>query len=105
MAKTGIEFPKLPETGIDTEQVKAHLEYHAEANKVNAAIREKWLEQLFSANFLVFFVTVLVVISGFIFMSRDNANIDNILNFWRMILPVVTTYIGYAIGKGKVASS
>ena len=105
MAKTGIELPDLPKTGIDTEQVKAHLDYHTEANKVNAAIKEKLLEQLFSANFLVFIVTVLVIASGLIFMSKDSAKVENVLSYWQLILPVVTTYIGYAIGKGKSSSS
>ncbi|WP_279502301.1 hypothetical protein [Aeromonas veronii] len=100
MAKTGIELPKSQLTGIDPEHVKAHLDYHSEINKVNAAVREKWLEQLFSANFLVFIVTFMVVISGFILMSRGNVEVDSIMKYWQLILPVVTTYIGYAIGKG-----
>lgn len=107
MAKTGIELPPLPKTGVDssTEQVKALYDLHSETNKVNAATKEKLLEQLFSPNFLVFLVTVLVIASGFIFMSRDKSEIDNIIKYWQMILPVVTTYIGYAIGKGKTKDS
>jgi hypothetical protein len=104
MPKTGIELPKLPTTGIDTEQVKAHLKFHSEANKVSAAVKAKWLEQLFSSNFLVFIITLIVIISGFVFMSRDNADIKNIIEYWQLILPLVTTYMGYAIGKGKAAS-
>jgi len=105
MPKTGIELPELPATGIDTEQVKAHLNFHSETNKVNAAVKEKILENLFSANFLVFIVTFTVIISGLIFMSRDKVEISNIIEYWQLILPVVTTYIGYAIGKGKGVSS
>lgn len=105
MAKTGFELPKIPTTGIDTEQVKAHLEFHSEANRVSAAFKEKVLEQLLSANFLVFIITAIVVASGFIFMTKDNAEISHIMDYWKLILPVVTTYIGYAIGKGQSSSS
>ena len=77
MAKTGFELPAIPTTGIDTEQVKAHLEYHSEANKVSAAIKEKAIDQIFSANFLVFIITATVVASGFIFMTRDKAEINH----------------------------
>ena len=105
MAKTGIEFPKLPETGIDTEQIKAHLAFHSESNKATAAFREKLLTQLFSVNFLVFVITAMVIISGFIFMTKESASFENIKNYWQLILPLVTTYIGYAIGKGKTLDS
>ncbi|EGR4455355.1 hypothetical protein GWZ74_15245 [Vibrio cholerae] len=107
MAKTGFELPPLPKTGVDanTEQVKALYELHSETNKVQAETKQKLLEQMFSPNFLVFLVTVLVIASGFIFMSRENAAIDNIIKYWQMILPVVTTYIGYAVGKGKSKDS
>ena len=76
-----------------------------EAIAIGDETKQKLLEQLFSPNFLVFLVTVLVIASGFIFMSRENAAIDNIIKYWQMILPVVTTYIGYAIGKGKSKDS
>ena len=101
MPKTGIEVPNIPNTGVDTEQVKAHLEYYSETNKMNAAVREKWLEKLFSPSFLVFVVVVLIILSGFIFMSRDDSQVDSVFTYWKLILPVVTTYIGYAIGKGR----
>jgi hypothetical protein len=108
MGKTGIDLPPIPQTGIDTgnsEQIKALLELHSEANRVNAASKDKLTEQLFSANFLVFIVTVLVIISGLIFMSKEKSDFEGIFKFWQLILPVVTTYIGYAIGKGKSKES
>jgi hypothetical protein len=107
MGKTGIELPPIPKTGIDAnpDQVKALFDLHSETNKVNAASKDKLMEQLFSANFLVFIVTVLVIVSGFIFMAKDKTDFDSIFKFWQLILPVVTTYIGYAIGKGKLKDS
>lgn len=105
MGKTGIEIPQIPTTGIDTEQVKAHLNYHSEVNKTSAAVKEKLVEQLLSANFLVFLIIVLIVFSGFLFMNRESSTFDEIIKFWQLIIPVVTTYIGYAIGKGKSKDS
>ena len=104
MGKTGIELPKIPDTGIDSEQLKAHLDFHTQTNKINKELKEKWVDMLFSANFLVFLITVFVIISGFLFMSREDAIKADIIDYWKLILPVVTTYIGYAIGKGKSGS-
>lgn len=105
MAKTGIELPKIQNTGIDQEQVKVQLDYHKETNKLNIELKAKWLEKLFSANFFVFLITLLMIISGFIFMGIDGIAKADILDYWKLILPVITTYIGYAIGKGKPTSS
>lgn len=105
MAKTGIELPIIQNTGIDKDQVKVQLDYHKETNKLNLELREKWLDKLFSANFLVFMVTVLIIISGFIFMGIEGIGKADILDYWKLIIPVITTYIGYAIGKGKQTSS
>ena len=101
MGKTGIEMPSIPVTGVDKEQVKVHLDFHKENNKINIEFKEKWLENLFSANFLVFIVTLIVIISGFVFMNVEGVAKGDIVEYWKLILPVVTTYIGYAIGKGK----
>lgn len=101
MAKTGIELPKLQETGIDKEHVKVQLDYHKETNRLHLEFKEKWLEKLFSANFLVFLVTLIVIVSGFVYMRVEGVAKNDIVEYWKLILPVVTTYVGYAIGKGK----
>jgi hypothetical protein len=38
-------------------------------------------------------------------MSKEKSDFDGIFKFWQLILPVVTTYIGYAIGRGKSKES
>ncbi|HDM8193635.1 TPA: hypothetical protein P0E30_005100 [Vibrio harveyi] len=104
MGKTGVELPELPKTGVDAnlEQVKAHLAFHSEANKTSAEVKQKCVEHLFSANFLVFIVTIVVLVSGFVFMNKDGTTVEHVITYWQLILPIITTYIGYAIGKGKV---
>lgn len=100
--KTGIELPEINTfTGIDKEHVKVQLDFHKETNQRNIEFKEKWLEKLFSPNFLVFIVTLLVIGSGFIFMYVETVTKSDIVEYWKLILPVVTTYIGYAIGKAK----
>lgn len=101
MSKTGIEFPSPMQTGIDADHIKIHLDYQKENNKINLEFRDKWLEKLFSANFLVFIVTVAVIASGFVYMRIDGVAKGDINEYWKLILPVVTTYIGYAVGRGS----
>lgn len=101
MAKTGIELPNLQNTGIDKDQVMVQLDYHKETNRINLEFKQKWIDKLFSANFLVFLVTVVVMLSGFVYMRVDGVVKADIIEYWKLILPVVTTYIGYAIGKGN----
>lgn len=101
MSKTGIELPIIEDTGIDKEQVKVQLDYHKETKKMNHELQEKKLDRLFSVNFLVFMVVVLVIISGFAFMAVDSVTKSDIIDYWKLIIPVIMTYIGYAIGKGK----
>lgn len=101
MGKTGIELPKLSDTGIDTEQLKAHLKFHSENSKLDNKLKEQWVEKLFSPHFFVFVITIFIIASGFVFMIRDDSEKVDVVEYWKLILPVVTTYIGYAIGKGK----
>ncbi len=101
MGKTGIDIPQAHATGIDREHIKAQLDHQTENNKLTLEFKEKWLEKLFSPNFLVFLVTIIVIVSGFVYMGVEGVAKADILDYWKLILPVVTTYIGYAIGKGK----
>lgn len=101
MGKTGIDIPQGKLTGIDKDHIKVQLDYQTENNKLTLEFKEKSLEKLFSPNFLVFLVTIIVLTSGFVYMGVDGVAKADILDYWKLILPVVTTYIGYAIGKGK----
>jgi len=101
MGKTGVELPKLPATGVDTEQLKAHLKFHSDNSKLNNKIKEQWVEKLFSPHFFVFIITIFIIASGFVVMIKDGSERADIVEYWKLILPVITTYIGYAIGKGK----
>ncbi len=100
MAKTEIDLPSLQSTGIDKEHIKVQLDYHKETNRLQLEFKQKWIDNLFSANFLVFLVTLVVMASGFVYMRIDGVAKSDIFEYWKLILPVVTTYIGYAIGKG-----
>jgi hypothetical protein len=101
MSKTGIELPPLLGTGIDKEHVKVQLDYHKETNRLNLEFKQKWIDKLFSSSFLVFLVTLAVIASGFLYMRLEGVAKNDIVEYWKLIIPVVTTYVGYAIGRGK----
>jgi hypothetical protein len=62
--------------------------------------KEKILTTLTAANFLVFTVTLLIIISGFYFMNVSNKK-EDVIEYWKCILPLITTYVGFAVGRPK----
>jgi hypothetical protein len=68
--------------------------------QLNKEFRENVIASLLSANFLVFLITLFVLVAGFVIMIKTN-EFEKIIDFWKVILPLITTYVGYAIGKGK----
>ncbi|QQE88868.1 hypothetical protein [Azotobacter chroococcum] len=99
MAKNGIDIAGGT-NGLSTEHLKAQLEYETNSKKLSNEFWQSLTENLFSSNFLVFIVTCIVISSGFVYMGKTSSQTE-ILDYWKLILPVVTTYIGYAIGKSK----
>ena len=91
--------------GFHPEQVKlAHtqLKVDHENNKLNKEFKDKILDSFFSAHFFVFLIIVLIISSGFIFISKVD-DTKSIIEYWKVILPVITTYIGFAIGRKSSA--
>lgn len=99
MIKTGLDIGH-PENGLSPEHLKAKLEFETNSKKLSNEFWQNLTENLFSSGFLVFIVTCLVVASGFVYMNKANSLAET-TEYWKLILPVVTTYIGYAIGKTK----
>lgn len=99
MSKDGLDIGNA-ENGVSPEHLKATLKFKSDTQKLNNEFWQNLTENLLSANFLVFLVTCLVIASGFVFMFRTSL-ITEVIDYWKLILPVVTTYIGYAIGKYK----
>jgi hypothetical protein len=92
-----------PKDGFHPNQFKiatANIEADLAKRKLDKEFHENVLSKLFSSNFLVFLVTVAVIASGLIFMQKTS-ELEKIIDYWKVILPLVTTYIGYAIGRGK----
>jgi uncharacterized membrane protein len=99
MNKDGLDIGSIG-NGASPEHLKATLKYKTDSQKLNNEFWQNFTENLLSAHFLVFLVTCLVIVSGFVFMYRASSLAD-VIDYWKLILPVVTTYIGYAIGKYK----
>jgi hypothetical protein len=71
-----------------------------ERTKLWSEVWHKLADRLLSAPFLAFFLVLLVVAAGLWFVGTKS-DVKDIMEFWKLILPVVTLYVGYAIGKGK----
>lgn len=99
--KTGIYIPGKQNTGIDLDHAKLQLDYKRDSDKNKLELNAKLIDHLFSAHFLVFIVTLFVIASGFLYMRMDGLQKGDILDYWKIIIPVITTYIGYAIGRGR----
>jgi hypothetical protein len=99
MTKNGIDIGKV-ENGLSPEHLKAKLEFETNNKKLSNEFWQKIYENIFSANFFVFLIVCAVLASGFVYMYRANT-LAEIIEYWKLILPVVTTYIGYAIGKSQ----
>ena len=89
---------KNPKDGFHP--TKLRIEAELEGKRMKKEFNENLLAKVFSSHFFVFLVTSAVVVSGLMFMQKTN-ELEKVIEYWKVILPLVTTYIGYAIGRGK----
>lgn len=82
------------------EHIKAHFNFQSESKKLSTQFWEKVAILFFSPDFLVFIITLFIASSGFYYMASHTKS-EEIIEYWKLIIPVVTTYMGYAIGKSK----
>jgi hypothetical protein len=75
-------------------QMNARLEL----TKLNLDYKDKIWSRWFSPNFFAYTLVSLVVIAGIICIVKVK-EFDKWIEFWKVIIPVITTYIGFAIGK------
>jgi hypothetical protein len=99
MTKTGVDIGRGT-SGLSPTHLKAQLEFETNNKKLSNEFWQGFTDNLFSANFLVFIITCLIVASGFIYMGKAKS-LAEVIEYWKLILPIVSTYIGYAIGKSK----
>lgn len=71
-----------------------------ERTRVWAELWHKLFDRLLSAPFFAFLLVLLVLLAGLWFQS-SKSDTKEVMEFWKLILPVVTLYVGYAIGKGN----
>lgn len=69
-----------------------------ERHKLTTNFRERLLVQLLSPSTLVFIVILILVVGGVLLLAGSR-NFTEIADYWKWITPIVSTYVGYAIGK------
>lgn len=80
-------------------RVLTDRELGLEEKKLDKEFRERVVGHLFSAVFLVFLLVAVLVFAGVGMLIWSNRDFKEVTEYWRWIVPLVTTYIGYAIGK------
>lgn len=75
-------------------QINARIEL----TKLNLDYKDKIWNRCFSPNFFAYILVSLVVIAGIVCIVKVEES-DKWIEFWKVIIPVITTYIGFAIGK------
>lgn len=83
---------------IHTARRVSPSEMGLETAKLKKEFRERLMTHLFSAPFLVFLIVVILVVAGVALLLGDR-DFNQISEYWKWIIPLTTTYIGYAIGK------
>ena len=73
-------------------------QFGLEEVKLRKEFRERLMSHLFSASFLVFLI-VLVMVGAGVAMLFGGRTFSEVSDYWKWIIPLATTYIGYAIGK------
>lgn len=71
-----------------------------EGKKIDKQFHEKVVDHLFSATFLVFLLVVIMVGAGIGLLWGGRAFAE-VTEYWKWIIPIVTTFIGYAIGNNQ----
>ncbi len=89
---------KPAKDGFHPTQIK--IEAELEHKRLSKEFKEQILSKLFSSQFFVFLITAAVIASGLIFIQKTT-ELEKIIEYWKIILPLITTYIGYAIGRAR----
>ncbi len=74
--------------------------YETKKKELNSKTIEVMVNKVFSPDFLVFIIVLCVLFAGINFID-DKKTFEDIKSFWQILIPIITTYIGYAIGSGK----
>ncbi|BBM00446.1 hypothetical protein [Microbulbifer sp. GL-2] len=106
MEQTAFDVPPpSSETRITLEQVKVELEHDKAKRELSINFKQKILEKFLSESFFAFVITLVVIAVGISYMYVDTVEKGDIESFWKLILPVITTYLGYAFGKRRQSTS
>lgn len=72
-----------------------------EKNKYN--LQKELITRMITPSFYSFILLLLIIMGTTIASFR--MNYDQVVDFWKIIIPLITTYLGYAIGKNEKGDS
>lgn len=87
-----------PGSFIKKPQILSERQLGLEKEKLSKEFRERLVSHLFSGTFLVFLLIAALVAAG-ICLLWSTREFGQVTEYWKWVIPLVTTYIGYAIGK------
>lgn len=91
--------PEGKSSFINTSKRINASELGLETAKLKKEFRERLLSHLFSSNFLVFLLILILISAGVLLLFNQGREFSEISEYWKWITPLATTYLGYAIGK------
>lgn len=69
-----------------------------EEKRLSKEFKERIISNLFSPNFLTFLLIASLIGAGIGLLFSDRT-FEHVSEYWKWIVPLITTYIGYSIGK------
>ncbi|MFQ2078971.1 hypothetical protein ACK33T_19140 [Aeromonas veronii] len=88
-------------SGLDAGHYEVHkkkIEIEHENKKLNNEFWLSLVNNIFSIHFFVFIIVIFVAFSGYNMIQKES-DFSKVIEFWKVIIPVITTYMGYAIGR------
>lgn len=99
MSKSGFDLGSG--NGLDSGHYEVHkkkIEIEHENKKLSNEVVLSLVTNIFSIHFFVFLIVIVVTFSGYSMLQKES-DFSKTLEFWKVIIPVITTYMGYAIGR------
>ena len=99
MSKSGFDLGSG--SGLDSGHYEVHkkkIEIDHENKKLSNEVLLSLVSNVFSIHFFVFLIVIIVTLSGYS-MLQNESDFSKVIDFWQIIIPVITTYMGYAIGR------
>ena len=72
-----------------------------DADLTRAKLRDAFFRDLLHNNHFYVFVLTIIVTATAAFVSLKSTDIEFVKELWKIVIPVITAYMGYAIGDRR----